>query len=184
MGYNAALDKAYNRLGEISDINNVSVGFFADEYVADIEKRTLTDADSGKIVPDFIAVLILHYLIKKIEGLPEETGKWISFKEMDGGEIYYPAFRKRAVEPVIRKYGANPEGLLLSIDRLGASNESAGDCSIKIYPLEGVPVLITVFGQDDEFPAEASVLFDRSIKNIFATEDAAVLAGLVASKIK
>ncbi|MBA3066217.1 DUF3786 domain-containing protein [bacterium] len=184
MGYNAALDKAYNKLGEITDEKNISVGFFSDEYPVDILKRTLTDAVSGKIVPDFIAVLILHYLIKKIEGLPEETGKWISFKEMDGGEIYYPAFRKRAVEPVIRKYGANPEKLLVNLDRPGVSKESAGDCSVKLYPFEGVPVLIAVFGQDDEFPADASVLFDGSIKKIFVTEDAAVLAGLVASKLK
>jgi len=178
MGYKAALEKAYGELSE-----QTTVRFFSNDYQVNPEKRTLTNLTAEKDAPEFIAVLVLHYIIKKLAGLPPPTGKWISFKALEGGEIYYPAFRKRAIEPVLKKYGANPAGLLSNIDRLGAEKESAGDCSIKLNPFEGVPVLVTVFASDDEFPADANVLFDESIKQIFATEDVAVLAGLVASKL-
>jgi len=183
MGYKAALDKAYGELGKTRAAGGFSVRFFSGEYFADIEKRTLTNADGGGLAGDYVTVLVLHYIIKKLEGLPPPTGKWISFKELDGGKFYYPAFRKRAIEPVIKKYGSNPQALLSNLNLSGAGKESAGDCSIKLMPFDGVPVLITVFGADDEFPAEANILFDESIKRIFATEDAAVFAGLVASKL-
>ncbi|MFH1353107.1 MAG: DUF3786 domain-containing protein [bacterium] len=183
MGYKAALDKAYGELSATRAAGRLSVRFFSDEYSADLEKRTLKNTKDGRIADDYIAVLILHYAVRKMDGLPPLTGKWISFRALDGGEVYYPAFRKRAIEPVIKKYGANPEGLLSNMERLGAEKGSAGDYSIKLNPFDNVPALVSIFGQNEEFPASANFLFDESIKRIFATEDVAVLAGLVASKL-
>ena len=43
-----------------------------------------------------------------------------------------------------------------------------------------VPILVTIWKADEEFKAEANLLFDRSIRGIFCTEDIVVLAELVA----
>ena len=43
---------------------------------------------------DYTSILVLHYLARKLKGLPPVKGEWISFKELPGGEGYYPSFKK------------------------------------------------------------------------------------------
>jgi hypothetical protein len=132
---------------------------------------------------DFVAILILHYYIQKLKKLPELTGEWISFKELESGESYYPAFRKRAIEPVIRKYGTNPAGLWSMADKGIARKLEQADAAVVVDAFEGVPVAVELWKADDEFAAEANMLFDRSIAMIFCTEDVAVLGQFVAKHV-
>ena len=54
---------------------------------------------------------------------------------------------------------------------------------IEFTVFENVPFLITLQKGDDEFGPEANVLFDKSIKDLFVSEDVAVLAEFVVSNI-
>ncbi len=132
---------------------------------------------------DFTAILILHYLAHKLKGIPFLTGEWLSFKELSGVEGYAAAFRSRAIEPIIRKYGAHPEGILSVLDRLPGKKIDQGDVGIVLEAFEGVPVMITLWRGDEEFGPEVNMLFDKSINRIFCTEDIVVLAGFVASQL-
>jgi hypothetical protein len=128
-------------------------------------------------------ILILHYLAQRLKGLPELTEEWLTFRELSGIEGYYPAFRKRSIEPIIRKYGSNPEGILETIERLPAKKVMQGDVGIVLEAFERVPVLIKLWRKDAEFGPDANMLFDRSITKIFCTEDIVVLAGMVAMSL-
>ena len=132
---------------------------------------------------DFVAILILHYLISKLKGLPPLTDEWIGFKELSGVEGYSSAFRIRAIEPIIRKYGHKPEMILETLDRLPAKRINQGDIGIVLDVFEGVPVLNILWRGDEEFGPEANMLFDRSITRIFSTEDIVVLAEFVARQL-
>jgi hypothetical protein len=46
-----------------------------------------------------------------------------------------------------------------------------------------VPVVAVVHAADEEFPAEAKILFKSSIQSFFNTEDIAVIGGLVAGRL-
>ena len=46
--------------------------------------------------------------------------------------------------------------------------------------LPRVRVATILYTQDDEFPADANVLFDASLRHYLPIEDAAVLGGMVA----
>ncbi|MDD4909830.1 MAG: DUF3786 domain-containing protein [Candidatus Omnitrophica bacterium] len=183
MSYTAALEKAYDRLSGLATEKRYSVRFLSENYSVDLTRREITSIINNKPAKDFLAVLLLHYLIIHIEGLPGVKGKWISFREIEGGEFYYPAFRKRAIDLIIRKYGGDPQALLNNLERLNGKKASFGDCGIEIEVFDGVPVMITVSGADEELPAEANILFDENIRQVFVAEDVAVLAGFVAGKI-
>lgn len=102
---------------------------------------------------------------------------------MSGVEGYYEAFRKRSIEPLIKKYGDNPQAIFADLKRLPAKKFEGGDAGIIVEAFEGVPALIKVWGADTEFKSDANVYFDRSVINIFCTEDIVVLAGLIAVKL-
>lgn len=58
-----------------------------------------------------------------------------------------------------------------------------GDIGIVLEAFQGVPALITLWRGDEEFGPEVNMLFDKSITQIFCTEDIVVLAGIIASQI-
>ncbi len=183
MSYDAALQKGWEELSQLNPGKILSVKFLADEYTIDFAEKKVLSLACNVAAKDFTAILILHYLAHKLKGLPFLTGEWLTFKELSGVEGYYPAFRNRAIDPIIRKYGSHPEGVLAVLDRLPAKRVDQGDVGIVLEAFEGIPVMITLWRADTEFGPEVNMLFDKSITKIFCTEDIVVLAGFVASQL-
>jgi hypothetical protein len=183
MSYEIAINKAWEGLTELNPDKIISVKFLADEYTVDFNEKKVISLACNLPAKDFTAILILHYLVHKLKGLPTLIGEWVTFKELSGVEGYTLAFRKRAIEPIIIKYGNKPEALLSVLDRLPAKRVAQGDIGLILEVFEGVPVLIIFWRGDEEFSPEANMLFDKSILKIFCTEDIAVLAGFIASQL-
>lgn len=122
-------------------------------------------------------VLLLHYLITASGAQLE--GRWITFREVPAGPFYYPSFVKRAIAPLVRCFGGEPDALIAAADRIGEAVPEPGDVAVKIFALPRVPVVLTLWRGDDEFGPEGNVLFDASVASYLDTEDIAYLAGAV-----
>lgn len=183
MGYEIALNKAWDELVSFSPGNALEVKFLADTYSVDLAQKKVLSLACNSAAKDFTAILILHYLVQRIKGLPQLSGEWLPFRELAGIEGYAAAFRARSIEPIIRKYGSNPEAILEASKRLPAKEEKHGDAAIILETFPGVPVLISLWRADEEFAAEANVFFDKSVTKIFCIEDIVVLAGMAASAV-
>jgi hypothetical protein len=183
MGYEAAINKAWEDLAKLNPDKELSIKFLADEYSIDPENRKVLSLACNSPAKDFYAILILHYALKQLEGLPQLSGEWLSFKGLSGVEGYYPAFRKRSIEPILRKYGQKPEVLLEVLEKLPAKRVEQGDIGIVVEAFVQAPVMITLWRKDDEFGPEANMLFDKSIARIFCTEDIVVLANIIAMQL-
>ncbi|MFH0826326.1 MAG: DUF3786 domain-containing protein [Candidatus Omnitrophota bacterium] len=183
MSYDVAINKAWGELLGLKPAKELSVKFLADEFTIDCENRRVLSLSCNAAAKDFTAILLLHYLAKKLQGLPALTEDWLGFKELSGIEGYKDAFKKRSLEPIIRKYGSNPQGLLSVLDRLPGRRVDQADIGIVLEAFEGVPVMVLMWRPDEEFGPEANILFDKSITGIFCTEDIVVLAGIIASQL-
>ena len=183
MGYSLALKQGWEDLAKLKPANNLSVKFLADEYSVDTQARTILSLSCNIPAKDFVSILVLHYLAQKLKGLPLPTGEWLTFRELSGVEGYYAAYHKRSIEPIIRKYGKNPDALKDIVGRLPAKLSEGGDISLTVEAFANIPVLIKLWFADAEFGADANMYFDRSIKNIFCTEDIVVLAGFVSASL-
>jgi len=184
MTYDVALSKAWAELENLTQEKNHTVRFLNDEYGIDLEKKSVLSLSCNVSPKTHISILILHYLCRKLTGFPQPTGEWISFKQLDGGQVYYSVFRKRVLEPIIRKYGENPEGFVSElIKRFKAKEIKQADASVVLDVFDGIPVLITLWRGDEEFSPQANLLFDRNISEIFCTEDTVISAEIVASMI-
>jgi hypothetical protein len=180
MTYTAALEKGWNELKALSAQERHSVTFLGDTYEVDMAARTVISLSCNVPAKDFAAILLLHYLAGSLKGGYRVSGEWISFKEMEGGEIYYPAFRESSIKPILRKYGEKPEALAVAAERLKARKVTAGDAAIEIDAFKDVAIRVIVWKGDDEFGPEAQMLFDSNIARIFPTEDVAVLSRIIA----
>ncbi|MBU1147452.1 MAG: DUF3786 domain-containing protein [Candidatus Omnitrophica bacterium] len=161
MGYKVALEKSWEAL-QGSEKKNIR--FLNDEYEIDFFKKSVLSLSCNVEAKEYYKILILHYLANEHKVSNIDNDKWISFKDLEGGKEYFSAFRKRAIEPILRKY-----------------ENSSKDISIQVFPK--IKVQVKVWAKDDEFDADCNMLFNENIKAILSTEDTAVLGGIVASQI-
>ena len=183
MGYEIALKKAWDDFANQSPPKTLSVKFMVDEYSVDVPNRRILSLSSNVVTKDFLSILILHYLWQKLKGLPKPSGQWLTFREFSGVEGYYDAYHRRSIEPLIRKYGRNPDAIKNVLSRLPGELSQGDDISIIIEVFQNVPVLVKLWKADAEFGPSANIYFDASIKNIFCIEDIIVLAQTISTEL-
>ena len=149
------------------------VGFPRFEFEDTIERK--------KEIPLQEQVLILHY--KSATDIPQATGHWISYREIPGAAFYFGAFIKRAVEPLKKIFGQNLSGFSQAAGKLQAIEIESGDAAFEFKMLPAVPLQLILWTGDEEFPAEANILFDSTIGQILSPEDVAWLAGMVVYRL-
>jgi hypothetical protein len=143
------------------------------EYRVTLPDITVTFTDSQDEVELRDKVLILHYL-ERAKGTPL-TEKLIAYQELDEGAVYYPSFFKRAVKPLIDYFGPTPDSLLTTAIKLGGIKTNYGDASVIIRAFSRVPINIVIWKGDEEFPPNASILFDETVLDYLSAEDINVL---------
>lgn len=126
-------------------------------------------------------LVLLHYLICA-DGTPL-ADRWLSFRELPDGRVYDAAFRKRACLPLVARFGVRPEALEAAAQALGGQRLTFGDSSFMFQVLPRVRAAVVVYAGDDEFPADANMLFDASLRHYLPIEDVAVLGGLLAAEL-
>ena len=183
MKYAAALSRAWSELEDIARERNFSVRFLREDYSVDLENKQVILTSRSIPAKERIAILILHYIRQKLAGLPLLSGEWISFRQLKGGQGYYPVFKKRVIEPIAGKYAACPEAILEPASKFGARRIQLADAGIVFEAFEGVCVLICLWRGEEDLAAEANILFDKSISHIFCTEDVVILAEIIARSL-
>jgi hypothetical protein len=125
-------------------------------------------------------VLILHYL----QGCqPILRGRWIAYREIQGAGFYWSAFVKRAIDPLKKVFGMNVQAFRQAAAKLQAAEISGTAAGYRIDVLPYAPVQLIVWEGDEEFPAEANILFDATIGDYLSPEDAAWLASLTVYRL-
>ncbi len=132
--------------------------------------------DSGEAIGLWEAIVILHYLTQTGPVQPAE--RVIAFQEIPDGKFYEGPFKNRTKWGLLRAFGENPKRLLDIKDTLGAEVMNQGDAGLKVLALPKVPIYLVVWGGDEEFPAEANVLFQNDVMSYLSIEDAVVTASL------
>jgi len=126
-------------------------------------------------------VLILHYLI----GVTPRplSGNWIPYREVPGASFYHAVFIKRAIDPLKKILGPTPSLFAEASRRLNGQRVAYGDVSFAFRIFPKVPIQIILWEGDEEFPAEANILFDRTISDMFSPEDVAWIASLLVYRL-
>ncbi len=125
-------------------------------------------------------VLILHYL----QGCrPILKNQWVAYREIPGAGFYFGAFVKRAVDPLKKTFGQNIDALRKAAARLGGAPAKETEAAYCFNVLPFAPLQMIIWQGDEEFPAEANILFDASVGDYLSPEDAAWLASLTVYKL-
>lgn len=157
------------------------LNFFGEELIIkfpefDIKLKGTTNC------PEFIQTLILYYLINSIKTEKTPTGKWINFRELDDGMTYEGIFQNYTSHLLIKHF-ADFDKLVKSASAIGGISQDIADASFIFYAFPKLPMLLTCWRGDDEFPPAYNLLFDETANNFMPTHGCTLLGRLATSKL-
>lgn len=109
---------------------------------------------------ELFPLAVLWYLVHAKDMPP--TGRLVNLEDIRGGDIFARGSHVLPSEGITRKYGQDREGFLARGRSLGGKEVQLADAAVRIAPLPRVPVTMTLWLSDEEFPARAGILFDST----------------------
>lgn len=163
--------------------NRLRLRLLTNDYFIDYPEGKIYFADKQKQdVKLKIQVFILHYL-NKASGAQLED-KLISYREIpQGGNRYYATFKNRAIDPLVNKFGHQPEKLIEAGKQLEGAVANTGDYSITIPVFPKVPMTLVIWAGDDELPPSGNILLDKSIIAYLSAKDIYVAAAIAVNTL-
>ncbi len=127
-------------------------------------------------------VLILHYLIRA-QG-KELARRWVDFRSLPGGVVYYPVFRGRVIARLVRMFGQRPEDLISAAAPLGGRAIAMADWAVEILVFPRVPVVFALWEASEEFAPEGTIMYDDALPSYLETEDAIIVCEEILGELK
>ena len=147
-------------------------------YRVPFPEALVYDLASGTEAGASTTLVVLHYLANA-DGSPV-SHQWIPFRDLPGGNVYEPAFRRQCIVPLVATFGSNPEPLPHAAEALSGVQGSMGDASFLFQALPHLPMACVLWRADEEQGAEANLLFDAVAPRYLPTEDLAALGRMLA----
>ena len=127
--------------------------------------------------PEEFAILVLDYLGRADGSVP--TGEWIGFQELPDGSFYRHAFQGYSGDQLVRDLAASIDAFRRAADELNGEPLPMGDAGYAFRVLPRVPLAVVWWDGDEEFPANATVLFDRIAGTYLPTAGLAILGRML-----
>jgi hypothetical protein len=111
---------------------------------------------------------VLWYLAKASRTCP--SGTLVKPSGLPGGEIFLKGTHVLPLDALAAKYATRPEAFLDAGTALGGRRVPHGDAAIELPALPKIPTTVILWTADEEFPARADLLFDRTAPRHLPTD--------------
>ncbi len=138
----------------------------------------LTSANFNPEIEYREKILVLHYICKDSQIYSEEM---ITFKNLPEGPFYYPSIYSRIYLPLIEKYGKDVEGFVKKMIEVGGGKIS--EFSVKLNIFSDVFFIFEIIPEDEEFPPDLKIFFNKKASDIFEIEDLVIIGEIIVSKL-
>lgn len=135
----------------------------------------------GKSLPTFVQALLLYYLVTA-DGAPL-TGRWVSFADLPDGRMYATAFQGYSGDLLVKTFGLDVDAFRRACEFCGGSCLELGECAYLFQALPRLPLAVTYWQGDDDFPSASKILFDAAACHYLPIDACAVLGGMLARKL-
>lgn len=140
--------------------NEYTVEMLAQEYTVSTDEKRIFSKKPQANTTFLEQLVILAYLINANEA--KLAGKLVGPDGLDAGKFFFRGPHALPTKKLEDVFGHDPSLIHKSLDHITGKSCQYGDASIEITVLEKLPLVFVIWAGDDEFPARASILFDKS----------------------
>lgn len=144
-------------------------------YRVDPQRSRVEPAGAGPgRLPPYFDLFLVHYLLRARASEP--AGQWISEKDIPGGATFFRGPHAIPTDLVTGRFGNDLAGFRRRCRQLQGSPLDLADAAFAFAITPRIPVAVLYWQGDEEFPAEARILFDRTVSQHLATDIVFALA--------
>ena len=132
------------------------------------ESQIIRLQENNQDVGHLLGLFIIYYLLRSKD--ISISKEWISEKDIPGGPTFFRGPHKIPTEIIEKRYENNVEEFKEVCEQLDGIPLDMADAAYAFEITPRIPVAVQFWDMDDEFPAEAKLLFDRTIAEQLAPD--------------
>ena len=157
------------------DDNNILIPFFNRPIVLNRNNAEMTSTAYPKEIPVIHRLLVLkHVYYHKANA--SNSGEMVSFRNIRECAIFDSAFQRNSILPFVKAFDDKTELLKKRASQMGCVFNSFGDVNFTINAFPLIPMQFIFWDRDEEFPANANILFDKNIAQFINADNISFLA--------
>ncbi len=157
-----------------------SAFYFGTPVTISFPELVVRDADGKPMIPP-VQAFFLYYLDTCNGILP--GGGWVSFSDLPDGRIYVQAFQGYTGNKLALQFGDDINRFEKACLASGGQAVSFGDRSFQFTAFPRMPLMVTCWLGEDEFPTQYKILFDSMAGYQLPIDACAVLGSMLVSRI-
>ena len=127
-------------------------------------------------------IMVIRFLTRGVQS--ESTGKFLTYREVPHGEVYYRQFNGRCMMRLAYSYGTRLEAFRKACEAMGAIPIKEGDVGFQFEIFPGYAIRFLLWEGDDEFPPSSQILFSDNFAAAFHAEDLVVACDILIGILK
>ena len=155
--------------------------FLNKDILLDMENRSIHRLNVNKrekIENPFLELIILLYMLNVSSDNPSKD--IISVRDLKTAQFFQGPHELQTAL-LLDLYGNNLEGFKSAAESLGGKSLDMADAAYRLFPFPKIPLYYLLWGGDDEFEPNLSILFDRSIEKHLSADAIWGLVNLVSN---
>jgi hypothetical protein len=162
-----------------ADVHDEGLDFFIFDHPVRVDASGVRRAgDPGQATA--MRIICCHYVLRGRGGPP--VGQWAAYRDFRDAAPFAAAYHRLVDESLGRAFSGRGGDLVRAAADLGgfAVDDVPGDVALGFTALPRVPLRLSFYEADEDFAAEARVLFDQGAEDFLDVECLAVTGYLLA----
>lgn len=170
-----------NRCRYHADEGSYSLDIWGDRYLINTNESKIEYQGVTQLPHDYFELFVIYYLLRVKDCGP--TGEWISEKDVPGGPTFFRGPHLVPTEMISSRFGDDIESFCSWCEKLSGTRIEMADAAYRFEITADIPVVVLYWCGDEDFPAEAKVLYDRSVIELLTLDILFALAVGVCARI-
>lgn len=166
------------------DKDALYITYFNEQYRLDRTSGMVVLAREPDRIPAFDTAISIYNLFHYSKPQARVRGEFVPFRLVKGASPFAPAFQKTTLEPLARAFTGHTKELDLACRRLRGRPIPQGDVGYIVNAFDWMPVTVVFWDADEEFDAQANLLFDADITDFIHEETVCCVAGDLIRRLK
>lgn len=151
-----------NRCGYNPASTCYTITIWGDPYTIDCANAKISRNSSNTPFPhEFFYLFIIYYLL-----LPQDiqqVGEWISEKDYPGGVTFFRGPHLLPTDRIAKRFGNDIEMFSQYCKNFGGTPLALADAAFSFSITSDITIAVLYWTGDDDFPAEAKILYDKAL---------------------
>ncbi|KIR02568.1 hypothetical protein P261_01383 [Lachnospiraceae bacterium TWA4] len=158
------------------DDEKIYVTYYSHPFTMDRKTGDIVRLDAPKKAIGFDTALLFYNMFYYAVPNPTPSGNLVPFREVRRVYPFEPAYKNSTLKHMAERFNGKVNELRHACEVLGGKPIAQGDVGYVLESLPGLGVAVIFWDGDDEFPAQANMLFDYNITDFMHEENVVSVA--------